>query len=199
MILREEDEEGEEEAQPTPAAAGPSDDSSRDAPIDRNTLISLLGGKHRLPPKVQHHEPDTISLTVAREVEISARKYKAAFASRTPRLAQLAASTTDATRSGKRDVAQPRHQWMARIDAVVVHDPARKSCTFLSQPRIAQPPVRKAVLRSTVLEGLPRYRHRGTRLSPRHPLPATRVCSAAAAEAVDEPNIEAARLKLQQT
>ena len=156
-------------------AAGPSaEDGLEQHGVDRNLLISLLGGKRRLPTTLHISEPETVTYTVAHEVQVTARNYKAAFASRTPRLAKLAASSGVTSKRGlqvtPRRLGETRPDRMPeRIDSVVVHDPARPSATFLSRPRVVQPPVRKDVLRMAVLEGLENYQPRH---SPRRPLPA---------------------------
>lgn len=67
---------------------------------DRNQLISLLGGQRRIPPTLRPTEAETAHDTVAHELQHTARKYKAAFASRTPRLSKLAAYRTGNTRVG---------------------------------------------------------------------------------------------------
>lgn len=67
---------------------------------DRNQLISLLGGQRRILPTLQQTEAETAHDTVAYELQHTARKYKAAFASRTPRLSKLAAYRTGNTRVG---------------------------------------------------------------------------------------------------
>ena len=157
--------------------------SNKKENADRNLLISLLGGKARLPPTLQTSESETISYTVAHEVQTNARNYRAAFASRTPLGALAAGMAVPAPAQKIRgdpsyavraqpssmpwsipDALESPSQW----SSLVIHDPTRQSCSFISQPRGVQPKVSRALLRATVLEGIPAY-HR--RLSPRRPMP----------------------------
>ena len=57
-----------------------------------------------------------------------------------------------------------RSQW----SSMAIKDPKRQSCSFATSPRYVQPKVSRALLRATVLEGLPAFHGR---VSPRRPLP----------------------------
>ena len=152
---------------PPEKPGGPSADEKSQYGVNRNLLIKLLGGKGHLPPMLQISEPETI---LAHEVHTTGNR--AAFTCRTPRLSTLAASTAGLLPAPMRHVgAQPSLMpWSGRIESMVIHDPQRQSCSFISQPRYVQPPVRRALLRATVLEGLPAYHGH---LSPRRSLPAS--------------------------
>ena len=83
-------------------AAGPSaEDGLEQHGVDRNLLISPLGG--RLPPTLHISEPETVTYTVAHEVQVTARNYKAAFASSTASIDLLIISLlyTPSTRVGR--------------------------------------------------------------------------------------------------
>ena len=84
-------------------AAGPSaEDGLEQHGVDRNLLISLLGGKRRLPPTLHISEPETVTYTVAHEVQVTARNYKAAFASSTASIDLLISLLyTPSTRVGR--------------------------------------------------------------------------------------------------
>ena len=49
-----------------------------------------------------------------------------------------------------------RSQW----SSMAIKDPKRQSCSFITSPRYVQPKVSRALLRATVLEGLPAFRGR---------------------------------------
>ena len=118
--------------------------------------------------------------TVAHQLEHTARNYRAAFASRSPRLAKLAAYRTGNTHHGHfpgNDLELAKGDVMplgGPLDSIVIKDPARQSSSFMSQPRIAEPIVSKAALRATVTAGLPAYQRviapgGRTLRSPRYP------------------------------
>jgi hypothetical protein len=56
----------------------------------------------------------------------------------------------------------------SRWSSMAIKDPKRQSYSFITQPRYVQPKVSRALLRATVLEGLPAFHGR---VSPRRPLP----------------------------
>ena len=80
--------------------------------VDRNVLISLLGGKRRVPPTLHISEPEMVHANVAHELQFTARNYRATFASRQPRLAALGdvAKGRGAVQSVRRIPHQPAHR-----------------------------------------------------------------------------------------